>query len=116
MTEENLRVQNLPYLRLLARQYPSIQAAASAIIELSSILQLPKGTEHYLSDIHGEYEAFAHVLRSGSGAIKRKIDELFDEELTDYERQELATLIYYPRRKLAQTKKTVSDKDILVLT
>ena len=111
MTEQNLVERKLPYLKLLATQYPSIQVATSAIVKLSAILQLPKGTEHFLSDIHGEHEAFAHVVRSGSGAIKRRIDEIIAEALTDLERQELAILIYYPRRKLTQIKKTVTDLD-----
>lgn len=111
MNEQNTRGPNLLYLKLLARQYPTIQAVASEIVRLNSILQLPKGTEHYLSDIHGEYEAFSHVLRSGSGAIKRKIDEYFEEALSDTERQELATLIYYPRRKLSRLKNNVLERE-----
>lgn len=95
------------YLQLLARQFPTIQAACSEIINLSANLQLPKGTEHFLSDIHGEYEAFSHVLRSGSGSIKRKIDELFGGELTDGERQELAALIYYPSQRLSIVLRSV---------
>ncbi len=111
MTEPNLNERDLSYLKLLAKQYPKIQAATSEIVKLSSILQLPKGTEHFLSDIHGEHEAFAHVVRSGSGAIKRRIDEIFDEALTAMERQDLAILIYYPRRKLAQIKTAVTDQE-----
>ncbi len=102
-------MQTLPYLKLLAKQYPSIQAASSTIINLSASLALPKGTEHFLSDIHGEYEAFSHVLRSGSGAIRRKIDEIFGEELTEPDRQQLATLIYYPEQKLSLIINSISD-------
>lgn len=109
MNYPGLPEKNLPYLRLLAKQYPSIRAASSEIIDLSANLQLPKGTEHFLSDIHGEYEAFSHVLRSGSGSIKRKIDELFGEELSERERQSFATLIYYPRQKLSLLLKTVPE-------
>lgn len=96
-----MSIDDLDYLKLLSKQYPTIRSASSEIINLSASLHLPKGTEHYLSDIHGEFEAFSHLLRSGSGSVKRKIDELFLNELTDLERQELATLIYYPRQKLA---------------
>lgn len=73
--------QELAYLKLLAKQYPTIQAAATEIINLNAILNLPKGTEHFVSDIHGEYEAFLHVLRNGSGSIKRKIEEIFADTL-----------------------------------
>ncbi|MCA9937194.1 MAG: fructose-1,6-bisphosphatase [Anaerolineales bacterium] len=97
------------YLQLLARQYPSIQAAATEIINQTANLQLPKGTEHFLSDIHGEYEAFRHVLRSGSGSIKRKIDEHFGNELTELARRHLATLIYYPEQALSHELRGVSD-------
>ncbi|MCA9973842.1 MAG: fructose-1,6-bisphosphatase [Anaerolineales bacterium] len=93
---------DLPYLRLLAKQFPTIQAASTEIINLNANLQLPKGTEHFLSDIHGEYEAFAHVLKNGSGSIRRKIDENFGNQLTAEEREQLAALIYYPEEVLAQ--------------
>jgi fructose-1,6-bisphosphatase-3 len=88
------------YLELLAGQYPSIHAAATEIINLTAMLNLPKGTEHFVSDIHGEYEAFLHVLRNGSGSIKRKIEEQFSNTLVDREKRALATLIYYPKEKL----------------
>lgn len=100
----------LHYLRLLAKEYPSIQAASTEIINLSAILNLPKGTEHFISDIHGEYEAFLHVIKNSSGSIKRKIEELFADSLSDHEQQSLATLIYYPRRKLPLLLRTVSDE------
>jgi fructose-1,6-bisphosphatase-3 len=90
----------LKYLHLLAQQYPTIQAASTEIINLSAKLHLPKGTEHFISDIHGEYEAFVHVLKNSSGSIKRRIDEIFSNSLTERGRRDLATLIYYPRRKL----------------
>jgi len=89
------------YLRLLSEQYPSIQAASSAIVKLSAQLQLPKGTEHFLSDVHGEHEAFAHVIRNGAGSIWRKIDEMFANTLPKQEQRNLATLeYYYPEEKL----------------
>src|SRR3712207_2826003 len=100
----------LPYLKLLAKHYPSIQTASTEIINLSAILNLPKGTEHFLSDIHGEYEAFLHVLKNGSGSIKRKIEQIFAHTLPENEKQNLATLIYYPRRKLPLILKTVDDE------
>ncbi len=100
----------LKYLQLLAQQYPTIQAASTEIINLSAKLNLPKGTEHFISDIHGEYEAFSHVLKNSSGSIKRKIDEMFANSLAERERRELATLIYYPRRKLPLLLEQVEDQ------
>ncbi len=89
----------LRYLRLLSEQYPSIQAASNAIVNLSAQLQLPKGTDHFLSDVHGEHEAFQHVVRNGAGSIWRKIEEMFANALTKREQRNLATLIYYPEEK-----------------
>ncbi|NJN47718.1 MAG: fructose-1,6-bisphosphatase [Candidatus Competibacteraceae bacterium] len=100
----------LPYLQLLGKEYPSIQAASAAIINLSAQLNLPKGTEHYLSDIHGEYEAFRHVLRNGSGSIRRKIEEIFADSLSEQDKRSLATLIYYPTQKLSLVRGTVADE------
>ena len=91
----------LHYLRLLSKQYPTVQDAASQIIRLQTILNLPKGTEHFMSDIHGEYEAFLHILNSCSGEVKEKINDLFSNTMTVRDRNELATLIYYPKAKLA---------------
>lgn len=87
-------------LRTLAREFPSIAAASTEIINLQSILNLPKGTEHFLTDIHGEYEQFNHVLKNGSGSVRRKIDEEFGNTLTNRDKKSLATLIYYPKQKL----------------
>ena len=101
----------LQYLKLLARQYPTIQAASTEIINLSAILNLPKGTEHFLSDIHGEYEAFLHVLKNGSGSIKRKIDETFSESMLSKEKRSLATLIYYPEQKLASISNETANEE-----
>lgn len=97
------------YLELLAQQYPTIQAASTEIINLTARLQLPKGTEHFVSDIHGEHEAFHHVLRNGSGAIKRRIDELFVYEMTEEEKRNLETLICYPEQKLPQLLAATDD-------
>ena len=90
----------LKYLRSLAHQYPTIASASTEIINLQAILCLPKGTEHFLTDIHGEYEQFNHVLKNGSGAVKRKIDEEFGNTLSSRDKKSLATLIYYPKEKL----------------
>ena len=91
----------LQYLRLLSRQYPTVQAASTEIIHLKSILNLPKETEYFMSDIHGEYEAFLHILNSCSGEIRNKIDEKFGDSLTPEEKNDLATLVHYPRAKLS---------------
>ena len=88
------------FLRSLANQYPTIAAASTEIINLQAILNLPKGTEHFLTDIHGEYEQFRHVLKNGSGSVRRKIDEEFGNTLSERDKKSLATLIYYPQEKL----------------
>ena len=93
--------EELHYLRLLARQYPTVEAAGTEIIRLKAILNLPKPTEHFMSDIHGEHEAFLHILNSGSGEIKEKLEELFATSMTQRDMNDLATLIYYPTSKLA---------------
>ena len=102
---------SLKYLQLLSEKYPTIQAASTAIINLSAFLQLPKGTEHFLSDVHGEHEAFNHVIRNGAGAIWRQIEEMFGNSLSKSERRNLATLIYYPELKIPQMLAAVEDKD-----
>lgn len=101
----------LDYLKLLSQQYPSIRTASTEIINLSAILELPKGTEHFISDIHGEYESFLHVLRNGSGSIKRKIDDTFQDSLQKNEKSTLATLIYYPDKKLPLILKDIENRD-----
>ncbi|MBD5453205.1 MAG: fructose-1,6-bisphosphatase [Lachnospiraceae bacterium] len=88
------------YLKSLAKQYPTIAAASTEIINLQAILSLPKGTEHFMTDIHGEYEQFNHVLKNGSGSVRRKIDEEFGNTLSNKDKKTLATLIYYPTEKL----------------
>ena len=92
--------ERLHYLRLLSTQYPTVQAASTKIIKLQTILNLPKGTEHFMSDIHGEYDAFLHILNSCSGEVKVKIRDVFGTTLSSRERNDLATLIYYPKAKL----------------
>ena len=87
---------DLRYLKSLANQYPTVAAAATEIINLQAILSLPKGTEHFITDIHGEYDQFQHVIRNGSGAIKRKIEEEFGNAISAGEKKAIATLIYYP--------------------
>ncbi len=100
---------NLQLLKYLGRQYPTTDAAITEIINLQAILNLPKATEHFISDIHGEYEAFSHVLRNASGVLKPKIDALFMSELSERERRSLAMLIYYPEKKLEQIANKEQD-------
>lgn len=90
----------LHYLKALSKQYPTVAAASTEIINLQSILNLPKGTEHFLTDIHGEYEQFQHVLKNGSGSVRHSIDEEFGNTLSNKDKKSLATLIYYPEEKL----------------
>ena len=99
------------YIERLSELYPTIAKASTEIINLQAILNLPKGTEHFLTDIHGEYEAFAHVLKNGSGSVKRKIDDVFGNTLSKKDKQALATLIYYPKDKIAQVKKEESNME-----
>ena len=97
------------FLKLLARDYPTTAAATQEIINLQAILKLPKPTEHFMSDLHGEYEAFTHILSSASGVIREKVDRVLGERLSAQERAEFATLIYYPAQKLAQLKPAQKD-------
>ena len=97
-------MRDLAYLKLMSREYPNIKAASSEIINLKAILGLPKGTEYFFSDLHGEYEAFIHLLKSSSGIIREKIRETFGYIISNQEETELANLIYYPRRALAKAK------------
>ena len=98
-------MRDLAYLRLLAREYPNVQAASSEIINLMAIRGLPKGTEYFFSDLHGEYEAFVHLLRSASGIIREKISETFGYVISDEDEIALANLIYYPERGLRAAKR-----------
>ena len=91
--------RELRYLQLLSRSFPTARKAAAEIINLTAVLNLPKGTEVYASDVHGEYDAFTHLLRNGSGTIRARIDDAFGESLTEQEKSSLATLIYYPLEK-----------------
>lgn len=102
---------DLKYLNRLSRDYPNIKAASAEIINLKAILALPKGTEYFLSDLHGEHEAFIHMLKSASGTIKMKIDEHFENILSERERDELASLIYNAEAELARRKKSEIDFD-----
>ena len=102
---------NQKYLQLLSEKYPTIQAASTAIINFSAQLQLPKGTEHFLSDVHGESEAFEHVVRNGAGSTWRKIEEMFGNTMSKAERRSLATLIFYPEMKLPLMLASVPDKE-----
>ncbi|MDU3423580.1 MAG: fructose-1,6-bisphosphatase [Peptostreptococcus sp.] len=102
---------DMKYLRLLSSRYPTISKASTEIINLEAILNLPKGTEHFLSDIHGEHEPFIHVLKNGSGVVRRKIDELFSDTMMESEKSTLATLVYYPNSKLELIRKTEQNMD-----
>lgn len=104
-------LQNSLYLDALSRQYPTSRTAAAEIINLRAILNLPKGTEHFISDIHGEHEAFRHILNNASGCIREKIDLLFKDSLSVKERAELTTLIYYPKAKLKEIAQNNDDLD-----
>ena len=100
---------DIRYLRLLAQSFPNIADASTEIINLQAILNLPKGTEHFLADLHGEYKSFQHVLKNASGNIKRKVNEIFGNELREAEKKELCTLIYYPEEKLELVKAAEPD-------
>jgi fructose-1,6-bisphosphatase-3 len=102
--------KDLRYLRLLSNNFPTIADACTEIINLEAILSLPKGTEHFLTDLHGEYEAFQHVLKNASGVVRRKVEDIFGNSLRETAKTELCTLIYYPEEKLELIKK--SEKDI----
>lgn len=101
--------RDMRYLKLLSQSFPTVADASTEIINLQAILNLPKGTEHFLADIHGEYEAFLHVLKNASGNIKRKVNELFGTTLRENEKRELCSLIYYPEQKLELVKQTEED-------
>ena len=114
MRTENDEIRdNLKYLTLLSRDYPSQAAAASEIISTQALLKLPKGTEHFMSDLHGENEAFVHILNSASGVIREKVDLVLGEAIPEQTRAELATLIYYPNEKLPQLKNRCTSEEAL---
>ena len=103
--------RDMHYLQLLSTSFPTIATAATEIINLEAILNLPKGTEHFLADLHGESQAFQHVLKNASGNIRRKVSELFKGDIRETERRELCTLIYYPEQKLELIKASEDDID-----
>ena len=107
--ENACKQPDLDYLHLLAEQYPTLEAASAALVRLRAFLRLPKGTEYYFSDLHGEQEAFIHLLRSASGTIRDKIDAIHGTELSRAELDELAALIYYPEQILRQRRRAGSD-------
>ncbi len=110
-TAKTYTAEELRYLKILARQYPTVQAASTEIINLQAILNLPKGCEHFISDIHGEYEAFLHILNSCSGVVREKLDDLYGNSLPRSELDQLATLIYYPEEKLEELSHKIQDMD-----
>ena len=97
--------ERLKYLTLLAEGYPTVQALCTEIVHLEALMALPKGTEHFMSHIHGEYEAFCHILNNCSGVIREKVNMLFSGVMTGREIARLCTLIYYPEEKLKRLKK-----------
>ena len=99
------------YLERLSDLYPTIAAASTEIINLQAILNLPKGTEHFLTDVHGEYEAFSHVLKNGSGSVRRKIEDVFGNTMSRKDKKFLATLIYYPKAKMDKVRQTEQNMD-----
>ena len=99
-------MDNIKFLTLLSKEYPNIESASAAIINMNALLNLPKGTEYFFSDLHGEHDAFNHLLKSASGMIRNKIDEMFAMTVAENERNELALLIYYPREQVERLKET----------
>ena len=95
-------MRDLAYLQLLAKEYPTVKAATSEIVNLMAICSLPKGTEYFFSDLHGEHEAFIHLLRSSSGITREKIKDTFGHLIPEEEQVQLANLIYYPERNLGR--------------
>lgn len=113
MKEEYKELKELQkrYLTRLSDLYPTIAAASTEIINLQAILNLPKGTEHFLTDVHGEYEAFSHVLKNGSGSVRRKIEDVFGNTMSAADKKSLATLIYYPRAKMDLIRQTETNME-----
>ena len=105
-------MNDFKYLKELSKQYPNISAASAEIINLQAILNLPKGTEHFVSDLHGEYEKFSHILRNGSGAIRGKIDDQFGNILSIKEKKNLASVIYYPEQKMDLMEEELSEEEL----
>ena len=99
MEKTSYTPEQIKMFNLLAKEYPSRRTAGAAVVNLKAVLNLPKGTEHFLSDLHGEAEAFNHILNNCSGVIREKVDNLFYRFVSESERRELCTLIYYPMRR-----------------
>lgn len=102
---------DINYLRLLAEKFPTIESVTNELVNLRAIMHLPKGTEYYFSDLHGEHEAFIHLLRSGSGVIREKVDYLFHSSVMEKDRAALAALIYYPSTQMARARKVEQNYD-----
>lgn len=111
LTSLEIVKSNLKYLKRLAKDYPTVQEVASEIINLEAVLQLPKGTEHFMSDIHGEYEAFTHILNNASGVVREKVDDVLQKTTSSQERAAFATLIYYPVQKLQEIERSGVDME-----
>lgn len=103
--QDQFSAEEVKYLKLLSKRFPTIQTVSSEIINLRAILDLPKGTEHFMSDLHGEHEAFLHILNNCSGVIREKVDIVFGNSVFDDERASLATLIYYPGREAGEDQR-----------
>ena len=109
---ENTEGERREYLRLISEKFPTVQAAVTEMINLEAILRLPKGTEHFMSDLHGEYEAFCHIMNNCSGVIREKVERLYSQTMTKHERDEFNTLIYYPAAIIAEKEaQGTDDKD-----
>ncbi len=111
MNKSTFTDEELRYLKLLSDRYPTVREAGMEVIRLQAILNLPKGTEHFMSDIHGEHEAFLHILNSSSGEVKEKLNDFFGMKMSECDRNNLATLIYYPESKLAMVAAEEADMD-----
>ncbi|MCK9320920.1 MAG: fructose-1,6-bisphosphatase, partial [Bacteroidales bacterium] len=97
----SLSSEEIKFLQQLSKQFPTVQAASTEIINLEAIKLLPKGTEHYITDIHGEFNTFNHILSNASGSLRRKMDDVFGDSISDAEKRQLATIIYYPSEKIS---------------
>ena len=107
--KEEYHPSDLKFLELLAQKFPTVADASTEIINLEAILNLPKGTEHFLTDLHGEADAFLHVLKNASGVIRQKVDEIFGNTMRESEKNALCTLIYYPEQRLRLVKREETD-------
>ena len=105
-----ISLENRKILELLAREFPNRRAAFAEIINLQAIMNLPKGTEHFLSDLHGEYEAFKHIVNNCSGVVKEKVEFLFSDRMSPAEQAEFCTLVYYPVEELERRKQEAREQ------